>query len=67
MTDYTCPDCGAGFPEKAGKVRVEAPWKENVEGWLDHLTFALMDAIAMRTYHEVHCPNCGYVVVGDNE
>lgn len=66
MSDYVCPNCGCGFTEKHGRKRVEAPWRSDVDSWLDRITYEMMDAFVCRTYHVIRCPNCEYIIGGDD-
>lgn len=61
MTDYKCPDCGCGFPESAGKTRIDPEKAGFDRGWYEKLMVALTPAY----YSIIQCPNCGHVIGED--
>jgi len=63
MSSWTCPECGCGFPEERGRVSVRAPWRDQDLTWWQRLTMEINDALVMRTYFELHCPNCGNKII----
>lgn len=72
MSSWTCPECGTGFPEHRGKKRVSAGSQldfGDMDSRLKRIAvrFALIGFEMFQTYYEIHCPHCGYVLMGEDE